>query len=414
MKIAVKKLIRDEKGAAMVLALIMLLIGGLVSAPLLAYMGTGIVTGEVYEVKTAELYAADAGVEDAMWNIQLKTDKVQELTQCNQSTNYTITGVNGKTVDVTITLMTIWDGLPCDYRVVSRAVGDGSATEIDAYVTGESEYDNYSHLMDNAITSAGDINIQPGSIVSGDMLLPPEGELDPPDYEPENGEITWEEVAWPTADDLIKFYLGDVEGGTHYYEDTEIDLKGNSCPPGPIYINDEAVDCPSGLGPLYVDGELDILNSISTNSTLTLTGTIYITGDTLIGKNGKDMTLDLNGQTIFVASDSADPQKALEIGGQCIIEGPGVIIAIGDIYFAPKGDVGTPDEPVFVYSVEGTINFQPTGSFYGALAGDVTVDLQPNTTISYPTGAGWYEDLNFLIGVQQLIYSIYSWEVSQQ
>jgi len=70
MKISMKRLIRDEKGAAVILALILLLIGGLISAALLGHMGSGILAGEVHERRTAELYAADAGVEDAIWRIQ--------------------------------------------------------------------------------------------------------------------------------------------------------------------------------------------------------------------------------------------------------------------------------------------------------------------------------------------------------
>jgi len=64
-----KKLVRNERGTALILALILLLIGGLISAALLNHMGSGILAGEVYERRTAELCAADAGVEDAIWKI---------------------------------------------------------------------------------------------------------------------------------------------------------------------------------------------------------------------------------------------------------------------------------------------------------------------------------------------------------
>jgi len=68
----VNRLIKDESGQALVLTLLMLLISGLIAAPLLSYMGTGLLSGEVYETRTAELYAADAGVEDAIWKIENK------------------------------------------------------------------------------------------------------------------------------------------------------------------------------------------------------------------------------------------------------------------------------------------------------------------------------------------------------
>ena len=70
-------------------------------------------------------------------------------------------------------------------------------------------------------------------------------------------------------------------------------------------------------------------------------------------------------------------------------------------------------DPIFVMSVEGTTRVQPNGDFYGSIAGSVEIELQPGTSINYP-GGGWYDDLNFLIGVKKLVYSIDSWEVSQQ
>ena len=380
MKIAVKGLIRNEKGHAMVLTLIMLLIGGLVSAPLLSHMGTGIVAGEVYEVKTAELYAADAGVEDALWQIQHEVAGVKALTQCNQYWSYDITDVNGKSVDVTITLMTILEDVPCDYRIVSRAIGDGSETEIEAYVAGESKYGDYVGILHNVLTSQDEITLKPGTNVT-----PSEGENSPVEYYSDG---------WPPPEELDDFYWEQVEDETPYPFDT-IDIDGADM----------------DLGLLYRDGELDIVNSSNTPATLTLTGVvIFIIGDTDIGKTGKDFTLDLNGNTIFVASNTTGAQNALEIGGKCTVEGPGVIVALGDVHFAPNIEAGM-TEPIFIMSVFGETLTQPNGDFYGAIAGSVEVQLQPGSSLNYPEDEGWYGGLNFLVGIQQLVYSIYSWEV---
>ncbi|MEA3442622.1 MAG: hypothetical protein U9R04_03915 [Chloroflexota bacterium] len=71
MKKVFGELIKVEKGqGALVMVLVMLVLGGLIIAPLLSYMGTGLKVGQMHEEKTQELYAADAGVEDAMWQIQ--------------------------------------------------------------------------------------------------------------------------------------------------------------------------------------------------------------------------------------------------------------------------------------------------------------------------------------------------------
>jgi len=379
MKIAVKRLIRGEKGAALILALLLLLIGGLIAAPLLAYMGTGLIAGGVYEKKTAELYAADAGVEDAVWNIQHDTDKVNGLTQCYQSTNYTIPNVNDKSVDVTITLVS---NVTFTYRVVSIATGNGSDTEIEAYVIGESKYGDYWGILDNVLTSLGEINLKTGDVT------PSEGDHSPLEYY---------EGGWPEIWELEDFYGQQVEVEDAYPFDT-IDLNG--------------VDM--DLGPLYSDIEdlFTITNSKDSLTILTLTGTIYITCDTLIGKTGKDFTLDLNNHTIFVASNSSDPKTALWLGGKCNIEGPGCIVAIGDIYFEPNIEAGM-TEPIFIMSVMGDTFLQPGGDFYGSIAGNVEVQLQPGTSVNYPEEEAWYDDYNFLIGAQQLIYSIYSWEIIQ-
>jgi len=70
-KRTLNKLIRGEKGQALIIVLVLILLGGLVIGPVLNYMSTGIKVGKVvYENKMYELYAADAGIEDALWYLQ--------------------------------------------------------------------------------------------------------------------------------------------------------------------------------------------------------------------------------------------------------------------------------------------------------------------------------------------------------
>jgi len=381
MKIAVKRILRDETGAALTIALIVLLIGGLISAPLLSYMGTGLIAGEVYEERTAELYAVDAGVEDAVWKIQ-NSDGYLPCSPGSPPRNYTITDINGKDVDITITSVALYPGttnMTGTYRVESTTTGGGSGTQIEAYIEGVNIYGDYGDILGQVLTSQEEIVLKPGTEV-----YPPEGEQGPVEYYDND---------WPTAEELAEFYMEDVAGEESYGSDM-------------LELNSDME-----LGPFYRDGDLEI-KAGTAGVTLTLTGTIYVTGDTLIGSTGKDFTLDLNDHTIFVVSDSADPQKALWIGGKCTVVGSGVIISIGDMYFEPNTEAGVTD-PIFVMSVSGTTSVQPGGDFYGSIAGSVEIELMPGTSINYP-GGGWYEDLNFLIGVKKLVYHINSWEVSQQ
>ena len=93
--------------------------------------------------------------------------------------------------------------------------------------------------------------------------------------------------------------------------------------------------------------------------------------------------------------------------------GPGCIIAVGDVYFAPKGDVGSNEEPVLILSVAGTTTLKPSGDFYGAIGGSVNVEAfsgeTPTTT--YPTSG--FGPVNFPSQFEAgLVYGIASWEVS--
>jgi len=367
-----RRLIRGEKGYILIAALLVLVVVGLISGPVLSYMVSGLRAGHVFETGAAELYAADAGVEDAVW-------RIPNIGLCpgSPTTHYTISDVNGKSVDVTITYVNNTTDT-VNYHVESIATGDGSGTGIDAYVIGTSVYGDFSGITNNVITSQGEIDLAPNTEVN-----PSTGDHSP--QEDYGG-------AWPTGEELAAWYFEDVEDEESYGSDIMI-LNGDT-----------------ELGPFYRDGELEI-KSGTAGITVTLTGTIYISGDTLIGTTGKDFTLDLNGHTIFVASNSSDPQKALWIGGKCTLVGEGAIIAVGDMYFEPNTEAGVTD-PVFIMSVVGTSTVQPGGDFYGSIAGSVVVALQPGTSIDYPeTGFGVINFPGCTAG--RFIYSIDSWEVSR-
>jgi Tfp pilus assembly protein PilX len=388
-KIAVNRLVRDERGYILILALLVLVLVGLISGPVLSYMVSGLRAGHVFETGAAELYAADAGVEDAVLKIQLQDDEVKNLScgSGNHSLTYPKSGdppleVNGKNVVVTIT-WTHNTTNTVNYRVESIATGDGSGTKIDAYVTGVSKWGDYAGLLNQIVTSQNETDIAKKVTLN---------------YTAGHGPVENYTGAWPKPQELESFYWQDVKNVTAYPSDT-IDING---------VN-------TTIGPLYRNGGLTIINSDNNHATtLELTGTLYITGNTLIGTTKHEFTLDLNGNTIFVASNSTGTgQQALSIGTEVDIKGPGCIVAVGDINFAPKSQVTT--DPVFVLSVVGTTTMQPSGNFYGALAGSVDVEIQQGTnpTINYPTGGFDNYDLNFLSGIQQLIYSIASWEVSR-
>jgi Tfp pilus assembly protein PilX len=397
MKNILNRAIRDEKGAALVLAIILLLVGGLISAALLGHMGTGILAGEVYETRTAELYAADAGVEDAVWKIQHQVDIP---TGCGGDTtrSYNITNadggvaeVNDKRVEVTITVATVLNDLPCRYRVKSRATGDGSQTEVEAYI-------------DAVVTASGILD----HVITTPCDYAEEGptEIDP--LEGEHAPAVNYTGAWPTAQMLSGLYWEDVKDAVPYYTSDKLDVKDYTT---------------SGIEPLYREGTLDINNTGAKNLTVTLNGTVYVTEYTNIGSTNQEFILDLNGNTVFVldatgAAPEDDPCNpgsgyALKIGGKCTLTGSGCIIAVGNIDFMPNLNCSDNDY-ILVLSISGKTYMHPNGDFYGTLAGNAEVYIQNGgaTWTDYSSVEG---GLNFpdLPGVREVSScSIASWEVS--
>ena len=390
-----KNSMEDEKGAALIMALILLLIGGLISGALLNHMGSGILASQVHERRTAELYAADAGVEDAIWKIQHGETPV-----CpgDPYWSYNITDVNGKELQVSIEYLPDEGTYKITSIAITNGVGDGSiaaidsATAVEAYVS--VLYLDFSSLLDNAIVSYDTVKIQPNNVVNGDVWLPIADEEHLVNKGIINGTVKDEEdveLIWPTGEQLSNYYYDDVEG---------------TYDPSPS-IN---VEYTKTIGPCYRDGDLAVDNT-GDPDTLVLEGTVYVTGNLEFRQAGSHIyTVDLNGYTIFAEGDIAFPSNAVSISG------PGCIIAVDDIDFQPSI---TGDDFVLVMSIEGIVNFQPSGDFTGCIAGNVDVNLQPGNTIDWisPEGKG----LNFPMGGSDDDESppinrmnIESWEIIQQ
>jgi len=362
-------------------------------------MGAGLLSGEVYNRRTDELYAADAGVEDAIWKIQHG-----ETPLCAANRNWTYPSpseppmiVNGKSVQVTIEYQD--DGT---FKITSTAVSiDDSNTAaivsssgVEAYVS--PSFMNFSSLLENAIVSNSTITIQPGNVVNGDVWLPDTDDLT--NRGAINGTVKDSSsvtIVWPTYEQLSPYYLDDVGGapdpGSYY------DIAGQTNTEGPWYRN----------GGLVIDNTGD-------SATLVLGGTIYVTDDLLFQQAGShEYTIDLNEHTIFVEGSIDFPSAHVSICGS------GCIIATGNINFQPSIS-SEGDEFVLVMSISGEVEFHPSGDFTGCVAGNVDVQLQPGNTINWisPEGKG----LDFPMGESHdpnelppiADTRIESWEIKQQ
>jgi len=403
MKNILNKLRRDETGQAFIIVLILLVLGGLIIGPLLAYMNTGLIAGQAYEQRMDELYAADAGVEDALWQIKNKTlaTLFTDYDPDDYVTEYHYPDyleVNDKDVDVAIQNIN-----EITYRIESTATSPdtGSSTSIESYINILS----FANFMDNAITSMSDVGLQPNTTVNGDVQLngsfkpdPPLGTINDPDG------VSYEEIeGWPTADDLHLYYWPDVEN-LPPFPDATIDLK-------------DTTEIPT----LYGVGDLTITNTgeIGASATLALDGTVYVTGNLEFKQTGnKDYEIHLNYATIFALGEINFPSD------RCTLYGPGCIIAMGDINFQPSMEsVDMPPDPpppagdedfIFVMSVDGFVDFSPRGNFYGSLAGNTEVNLQPGCTLTWN---GPPPDLKYPgadPSEKNVISSILTWEIILQ
>ena len=116
MKMAKNKSIRNQKGQALILVLILMTIGGLIIAPLLSYMSSGLKVQQTYEYLADEFYAADSGIADGLW--QIKYDHLTSLwpsyEEYDYSTEYGPYLINVNNIDVGVALENVWIPIETD------------------------------------------------------------------------------------------------------------------------------------------------------------------------------------------------------------------------------------------------------------------------------------------------------------
>ena len=95
MKKWLPEIITGESGQAFLLVLVMLVLGSLLIVPSVTLASTSLKTGQMVEENMKGIYAADAGIEDALW--RMINDKPASFPY-----NYEITGINGMSVSVVI------------------------------------------------------------------------------------------------------------------------------------------------------------------------------------------------------------------------------------------------------------------------------------------------------------------------
>ncbi len=353
-----RKITSGQKGQVLPIVLILLVIGGLLVVPTLQYASTSLKGHQVTEMKAQELYAADSGVEDAIyWSPQLWQNGGSAGPYSSWiRSSYEI---NDRSVDVTVENITSQT-----YKITSTATSDsGSTTTIESYVS--VWLNDFSDLLQSAITSNSTITIQPGSTISGNVTLPDYDDLD--NKGTINGTVNEEVLVWPTADQLCDFYQDGVNVSAPFLYDT-IDLKYTDI-----------------IGPLYRDGSLTIKNTASSAKNVTLEGTVYVKGDLTVKP---DCGIVLNGNTIFA-------EGTIDLQPGCSVYGSGCIIAVGDVFFNPSVS-SEPGHFLLIMSITGDVALNPSGDFYGAIVGNVEIDIQPGNSLNWVSPEG--QVLDFPMG----------------
>jgi predicted acyltransferase (DUF342 family) len=286
----IKRITRGEIGKALILDLILLTVGGLVLTPMLGLMSTGLVAGQLSEKKTAELYAADAGVEYAIWHLQMggSANDTLELT------------LNGKAVTVEI------EELPHDcyelatYEITSTATSqDGSSTTVlsqvtnitlymdelfldanagtvylpnNVYVEGDVELSAVVHIVGD-LKAGGNVILNQGSLIGGIVCVGGDLTL--------NNNATIEAAVYVVGDLTLNSdsaIQGDVSGGSH------VTMTGGSAVLGGIHAEgDVSVDGKDAL----VDGDICANGSVQVAGQNALVDGDVSAGGTITAEEGK-------------------------------------------------------------------------------------------------------------------------------
>jgi len=108
------KVLKSEKGQALVVVLILMVLGGLLIIPCLNYTATSLNTGQIHKETMALIYAADAGVGDALWGIKNETVPIGPFDYETEFTYSLPEEINDKAVEVTIQQIWPLSGLETD------------------------------------------------------------------------------------------------------------------------------------------------------------------------------------------------------------------------------------------------------------------------------------------------------------
>lgn len=321
-----QRTIHEEGGAALAITLVLLVIGGLIMAPLLGHMGTGTLAGAVHEKKTDQLYLADAGIEYAIWHLQTggSYDETLELDNLEDT----------RVVSVDIDIEPL--GSPCDNRfeILSTAMSsDGTSTTVKTVVTDITvrwegdETGPRRTIYGNVYVEEGGLTVNRETYITGNVII-------------DDGDMSLDHLA--------------TVGGTICVKNGSLTVnQGGAVVEGNVFIKNGDLQLNSAVtikGDVHVIGGEDANGDVVLSGGARIEGSVYSTGSvemtggpnhgtTIVGDlwaGGSSVFVDANptvGGTVHVAAETSvtgvpfvrdfDPARVLE----CDIEfGPAKVL----------------------------------------------------------------------------------------
>lgn len=256
MRTMLKKALRDESGKVLILALIVLVVGGLIVGPLLGLMSTGLSAGQMYEAKTAGLYAADAGLEDAIhWLVHGKP--INWDWYWDGSTGNRVKPLDINNRDVYVTVETLAKN---EYKVTSVARGSrGDVTVVSTLwavnlIKGCRDFVGPGEILVGDVYIEGDVSVSTNAQVDGNLVV--------------DGDLTL--TQGQTRID------GDVSVTGDITLEQQSKIAGNVCAGGDLILeNHTSIEG----GDVFVWGALQIANNCN------IYGNVFVGGDIIFASN---------------------------------------------------------------------------------------------------------------------------------
>jgi hypothetical protein len=458
----VGKQTKSERGYALPAVLVMLLLGGLIIVPSLSLLSTSLNANRVIDEEDLGVYAADAGIQYAMWHLRPGYEGSFELPSAGEEVTLDFPEtISGHAIDINISNVT--DDGNTTYKITSTATKEDGDTNIISYVAiipateGNSPFDYALCSLDGDIVlegqsetdadevqggdiyaigniylngqaevngdaiATGTISTDPHSYIAGAEI---EGDTDPPlipevntnSYKAETLTIDCESI--PDAVSSWSNPAGDYIDPVRVIVDMNISGSGNWVFYDRVCIgrdlNISSFANVTFKGPVKVQGDINIF----TNGTVTFEDTVYVGDDIGISS----ITTVSLGNTVYVCDQ-------INVSGQADLIGAETIIAEGTVVLSGQSQLPADSIPFIIslavdtaititgqswtsaimYAPNGNIELSGQSMLYGAAVGK-GIAGSGQSTIVYPADLDSRDDLPHASGtdgrMDVLVYTV--------